>query len=87
MVDPDTYLKHHPEALPRHERQDVVVNEDFFERRPLSTMTADISGVKLNSADVFQTYGQSLGYQISDSQAMIATPHVYGFALMQKTWG
>ena len=29
-----------------------------------------------------QTYHQSSDYQISISQAMIAMPHVYGFALM-----
>ena len=86
MVDPDTYLKHHPGAIPEHER-DVIVNEDFIKRTPLPTVTADISDVKLNSADIFQTYDQSSGKPISDSQAMIATPHIYGFALMQKTWG
>ena len=32
MVGPDTYLKYHPEALPRHERQDVIVNEEVIEQ-------------------------------------------------------
>ena len=53
MVGPDTYLKYHPEALARHKRKDVIVNEDLIEQDPLSTMTVDISSVKLKSADVF----------------------------------
>ena len=87
MVDPDTYLKHHPDALPRHEQRSVVANEELFEQRPSSTTTADVPGVRLNSADIFQTYRQSSDIKISDSQAMIATPHIYGFALLQKAWG
>ena len=87
MVDPDTFLKHHPDALQTHESRNVVANEELFERQLSSTTSADVSSLRLNSADIFQTYGHSSGNQISDSQAMIATPYVYGFALIQKTWG
>ena len=81
-MGPDTYLKHYPVSLARHGRKDVIANEDFIEQEHLPTMTTDVLGVKLNSADIFQTYDQSCDHQFSYSQAMIAKPHVYGFALM-----
>ena len=87
MVDPDTYLKHHPDALPKPESSRHIANNELFERPPFSTTTADVPGFRLNSADIFQTYLRSSGTKISDSQAMIATPYIYGFALIQKTWG
>ena len=90
MIDPKSYVKHNPEALlSLLECDEDVMNHEYWRRWRRSQSSLELTnspGNELTSADIFQTVDRASGLTISDSQAIIATPHVYGFALMEKIW-
>lgn len=73
IIDPDTFSEENPDFIPGLSKRNLVLNENW---KPENDQLRAIWTCRNDRAND----------QISDEQALIASPFLYGFSLSEKVW-